>query len=55
MFIIFLSGWFFIHSTSGQQFNYVGMPAKIIPQAIFFSFGAFRYEQSIKRIYGKKV
>ncbi len=55
VFIIFLSGWFFIHSTSGQQFNYVGMPAKIIPQAIFFSFGAFRYEQSMRRIYGKKV
>lgn len=55
VFIVFLLGWFFIHSTSGQQFNFVGMPAKIIPQAIFLSFGAFRYEQSMKRKYGKKV
>lgn len=55
VFIVFLAGWFFIHSTSGQQFNYVGMPAKIIPQAIFFSFGAFRYGQTMKRIYGTKV
>jgi len=55
VFIMFLVGWFFIHSTSGQQFNYIGMPVKIIPQAVFFSFGAFRYEQSMKLMYGKKI
>ena len=43
VFIIFLLGWFFIHSTSGQHFNYLGIPAFIIPQAIFFSFGALIY------------
>jgi hypothetical protein len=55
VFIIFLAGWFLIHSTSGQQFNYIGMPVKIIPQAVFFSFGAFEYERSLKLIHGKKV
>jgi hypothetical protein len=53
--IIFLAGWFLIHSTSGQQFNYIGMPVRIIPQAVFFSFGAFQYERSLKLIHGKKV
>jgi hypothetical protein len=55
VFLIFLAGWFLIHSTSGQQFNYIGMPAKIIPQAVFFSFGAFQYKRSLSLIYGKKV
>jgi hypothetical protein len=55
VFVFFLAGWFLIHSTSGQQFNYIGMPAKIIPQAIFFSFGAFQYERSLNLIYGKKI
>lgn len=53
--VFFLAGWFIIHSSSGQQFNYVGMPATIIPQAIFFSFGAFQYEQTLRARYGKKV
>lgn len=55
VFVFFLTGWFFIHSTSGQQFNYVGMPANIIPQAVFFSFGAFQYQRTLKIINGKKV
>lgn len=55
VFAFFLAGWFLIHSTSGQQFNYIGMPAKIIPQAIFFSFGAFQYERSLSLIHGKKI
>lgn len=38
--IVFFLGWFFIHSTSGQHFNYFGIPDQIIPQAVFFSFGA---------------
>lgn len=49
VFIIFLAGWYIIHSTSGQHFNYIGIPAQIMPQAIFFSFGAFVYSLS-KRI-----
>ncbi len=55
VFIVFMAGWFVIHSTSGQQFNYIGMPANIIPQAVFFSFGAFNYEQTLYLTYGKKV
>jgi hypothetical protein len=43
VFVIFLLGWFIIHSTSGQHFNYMGIPAQIMPQAIFFSFGALVY------------
>lgn len=55
VFIIFLAGWFIIHSTSGQQFNYIGMPGKIIPQAVFFSFGALEYQRSLLLNYGKKI
>ncbi len=55
IFIIFLAGWFFIHSTSGQHFNYIGMPGKIIPQAVIFSFGAFEYQRSLMLIHGKKI
>lgn len=50
-FIIFLTGWFFIHSTSGQQFNFMGIPDQIIPQAVFFSFGALIYNETYKRPY----
>ena len=32
--VIFLMGWFFIHSTSGQHFGYFGIPGYIFPQAI---------------------
>lgn len=46
VFIMFLMGWFFIHSTSGQHFNYMGIPAQVMPQAIFFSFGALIYSFS---------
>ena len=52
LFVIFLLGWFMIHSTSGQHFNYMGIPSQIIPQAIFFSFGAFAYSKSKGEIYG---
>lgn len=56
VFVFFLAGWFIIHSTSGQQFNYSGSPANIITQSVFFSFGAMQY-QRIKAIiiHGKKV
>ena len=53
--VIFLFGWFFIHSSSGQQFGYSGLPEQIIPQAVFFSFGAFLYERTLRIINGKKV
>lgn len=53
--VIFLIGWFFIHSSSGQQFGYSGMPEQIIPQAVFFSFGALLYERTLRIINGKKV
>lgn len=46
IFPVFLTGWFIIHSTSGQQFGFSGLPLHIIPQAVFFSFGAFVYRQS---------
>lgn len=48
IFAIFLAGWFIIHSTSGQQFSYGGMPLQIIPQVIFFSMGALVYSKSKK-------
>ncbi len=46
LFAIFLLGWFIIHSTSSQQFSFITSPVKIIPQVIFFSFGAFIYSNS---------
>lgn len=55
IFAVFLLGWFFIHSTSGQQFSFSGMPEKIIPQALFFSFGAFQYQMILSLVNGKKV
>lgn len=48
VFPVFLIGWFIIHSTSGQQFGLSGMPLHIIPQAVFFSFGAFVYNRTNK-------
>ncbi len=55
VFVFFLSGWFFIHSTSGQQFNFTGTPERIIPQAIFFSFGALQYQRITSLLHGKNV
>jgi hypothetical protein len=46
VFIVFLIGWFIIHSSSGQQFDYSGIPERIIPQAVFFSFGAFIFSRT---------
>jgi hypothetical protein len=42
IFPVFLLGWFIIHSTSGQQFNFAGTPGVIVSQAVFFSFGALK-------------
>lgn len=52
VFAIFLAGWFIIHSSSSQQFTYLGMPLQIIPQGIFFSFGALVYSKSKEAING---
>jgi hypothetical protein len=46
-FVILLSGWFFLHSSSQQLFAYYGMPVNIIPQAIFFGLAGFTYSQSL--------
>lgn len=55
LFPVFLAGWFIIHSTSGQQFGFSGLPLHIIPQALFFSLGALTYRQ-LKTVHnGKKV
>jgi hypothetical protein len=54
VFIIFLCGWFVIHSTSGQHFNYSGIPVQIMPQALFFSFGALIYSKNLE-FNGKKI
>ena len=45
--LIYLLGWFIIHSTSVQQFSYLGMPIQIIPQAVFLSLAGLVYSQSI--------
>ena len=34
---VFLLGWFFIHSTSHQQFTYGELPLVVFPQAIFLA------------------
>ena len=43
VFILYLLGWFFLHSTGAQHFGYYGLPIQIIPQAVFFSLGALLY------------
>jgi len=48
LFIIFLIGWIFLHSTSSQQFAFYGLPNDIFPQAIFLSLAAFTYTFSKK-------
>jgi hypothetical protein len=50
VFLIFLAGWFIIHSTSGQQFNVMALPLQVIPQVVFFSLGALQYNTSIKNL-----
>jgi hypothetical protein len=46
--ILFLWGWVLIHSTSGQQFSYGGVPLLIMPQAVIFTFGAFIYRETLR-------
>ena len=55
LFPVFLLGWFIIHSTSGQQFAFSGLPLHVIPQALFFSFGALIFAQSKAIHNGKRI
>ena len=48
IFIIFLTGWFIIHSTSSQQFYFSALPLRIMPQAIFLGMSAVYYNLSLK-------
>ena len=45
VFVIFLLGWIFIHSTSNQQFAFYGLPNDIFPQAIFLSLAGLTYSE----------
>ena len=42
-FVVFLLGWFMLHSSSGQQFGFLGLPVQMLPQAIFFSMAVMFY------------
>ncbi len=53
--VIFLTGWFIIHSTSGQQFNYTNIPSRIIPQAVFLSFSALQYQKISMLVNEKRI
>ena len=46
VFIIFLAGWFIIHSTSSQQFYFNAVPLRVIPQAVFLGAGVVFYNLS---------
>lgn len=48
IFIIFLIGWFIIHSTSSQQFYFNAVPLRVMPQAIFLGLSAVYYNLSLK-------
>lgn len=55
IFIVFLAGWFVIHSTSGQQFGFSALPLQAFPQAVFLSVGALQYSNSLKYLSGNHV
>jgi hypothetical protein len=48
VFVIFFIGWYFIHSTSGQHFAYLGIPKIVMPIVLFFCFGAYCVEECMK-------
>jgi hypothetical protein len=48
VFVAFFIGWYFIHSTSVQQFGYSTLPSIFFGQALFFCFGAFLLDKSKK-------
>lgn len=47
VFIIFLTGWFIIHSTSSQQFYFNTIPLRVIPQAVFLGMSVVWYNLSL--------
>lgn len=47
--VIVIIGWYFIHSTSGQQFAYFGIPGYIFPQAIVLAMANFVITYRIKK------
>jgi hypothetical protein len=55
IFIVFLIGWFVIHSTSGQQFSFSALPLQAFPQAVFLSLGAMQYNSSLKYLSASHV
>lgn len=55
VFLIFLTGWFIIHSTSGQHFHVMVLPLQVIPQVVFFSLGAKIFAMSLKKYNGKQI
>ncbi len=48
IFIIFIAGWFVIHSTSSQQFYFNALPLRVMPQAIILGLSAIYYNLSLK-------
>lgn len=48
VFPVFFVGWFIIHSSSGQQFYFYGDPDGTIAQAIYFSFGAIIFKETLQ-------
>lgn len=50
MFGGFFVCWYFLHSTSGQQFGLATLPGVAMTQALFFSFGAEKYREITERI-----
>lgn len=48
IFIIFLAGWFIIHSTSSQQFYFNALPLRVMPQAVVLGLSAIYYNLSFK-------
>jgi len=49
IFPVTFAGWFFIHSSSGQQFGYTTSYIYALPQAVFLSFGAILYKDIANR------
>ena len=47
VFIVFLAGWFIIHSTSSQQFYFNAVPLRVFPQAVFLGAGVVFYNLSL--------
>ena len=55
VFVAFFIGWFFIHSTSVQQFGFSTIPSIFIGQAVFFCLGSYTLNQSKQAFYGKNL